>query len=143
MVKREFVFNATRMKERRKWLRKKPTEFEEMLWKELKNKRLGFKFKRQYSLGNFVVDFFCKEQKVAVELEGEIHQRKDVKKYDDYRFKYFQALGVKTVRVKNEQVTESLGEVLDTIRLNLTPSPSPDSGEGNGRGEVKIEVEMK
>ncbi len=115
------MFNATRMKGRRKELRKKPTEFEEILWSELRNKKLGYKFKRQYSLGNFVADFFCKEMKLAVELEGGIHEKSDVKKYDDFRFKYILALGVRVMRVKNEDVSRNLDEVIELIKKNLAP----------------------
>jgi len=133
-VKREFVFNATRMKGRRRILRNKPTKFEDLMWNELRDRKLGFKFKRQYSLGNYVADFFCREKKLAVEIEGEVHRRASVQKYDVYRIRYMGALGVRVVRIQNEEIIKNLDQVLKKIRINLTSNPSPDSGEGNGKG---------
>ena len=107
------------MKERRKELRKKPTKSENLLWEELRNSKLGFKFKRQYSLENFVVDFFCKEKNLAIEIEGGIHKKKDVLIYDKYRFKYLEGLGVKVIRVRSDEVEERMGTILDRIRREL------------------------
>ncbi|MEK7154866.1 MAG: endonuclease domain-containing protein [Patescibacteria group bacterium] len=118
-MKRQFVFNATRMKERRKDLRRRQTNSEELLWNELRAHKLGYKFKRQYSLGNYVADFFCREKKLAIEVEGEIHKRASVQKYDTYRMRYLEALGVRVIRIKNEEIIERLDWVLKKIRINL------------------------
>src|SRR3989344_3409207 len=67
------VFNARKMINRRRSLRNKQTENEKILWQELRTKKLGVKFKRQYSLGNYVVDFYCPSSKLAIELMGSVH----------------------------------------------------------------------
>lgn len=100
-------------------MRKRPTQSENLLWEELRNSKLGCKFKRQYSLENYVVDFFCKERKFAIEIEGRIHNKKDVSKYDEYRFRYLEALGVKVIRVRSDEVEEQMGMVLDRIKDEL------------------------
>jgi very-short-patch-repair endonuclease len=61
------------MEWRRKDLRRKSTLSENRLWQYIRNKQLGFRFKRQYSVSNFVVDFYCHQAKLAVEIDGDIH----------------------------------------------------------------------
>lgn len=129
-MKREFVFNATRMKERRRDLRTKQTESEELLWNQLRAHKLGYKIKRQYSLGNYVADFFCKEKKLAIEIDGGIHNKSDVKKYDEYRQQYLEALGVTIIRFTNEDISKNMQKVIQNIKLSLALFPSPESGEG-------------
>lgn len=73
---------------------------------------------------------------MAIELEGEIHKNKEVQKYDKYRMQYFEALGVKVIRIENEEITGNLEEVLNKIQIELKSIPSTESGEGNKRGEV-------
>lgn len=113
------------MKERRKDLRRKQTGSEERLWSELRAHKLGYKFKRQYSLGNYVVDFFCKEKKLAIEVDGEIHQKSEVRKYDIYRQQYLEALGIKVIRFNNGEILKDVVKVVNNIKLNL-------------RGEVNV-----
>ena len=117
-------------------MRKKQTKSEEMLWRELRTKKLGVKFKRQYSLGNYVVDFYCPSSKLAIELEGSVHTTNEVCRYDSGRLKYFESLGVKSLVFWNSEVERELPEVLEMISKYLSPNPSPIIGEGNARGEV-------
>jgi len=130
------VFNAHRMTSRRKSLRRKLTESEKILWHELRGKKLGVKFKRQYSLGNYVVDFYSPESKLAIELMGSIHKSEQAHIYDEGRLKYFESLGVRTVMFWNSEVEESLADVLAKISKYLSLVPSPVIGEGKRRGEV-------
>ena len=68
------IFNRTSEKGKRKQLRKTMPEAEVILWSRLKNKQLAeTKFRRQYSVGKYVVDFYCAEKKLAIELDGESH----------------------------------------------------------------------
>ncbi len=69
------VLNAQKMVDRRKELRNRSTAAEDLLWQVLRNGRLGLRFKRQYSIVNYVVDFFCAKAKLAIELDGNIHSK--------------------------------------------------------------------
>ena len=130
------VFNARRMTKRRKYLRRKLTASERILWGELRNNKLGVKFKRQYSLGNYVVDFYCPSSKLAIELEGSVHMSKEARIYDLGRLKYFKSLGVNTLVFWNSEVERTPEKVIAKISKYLSPNPSPIIGEGNRRGEV-------
>lgn len=112
---REITFNSRRMKNKRKYLRNKTTKQEELLWKMIRNNQLGVKFKRQYSIGPYIVDFYSSEKKLILELDGGQHQKLDIKEYDYYRTKYFQSLGQTVLRFKNSEVETEIDKVLDKI----------------------------
>ena len=63
--------------------RKNPTEAENILWQNLRNKRLGYRFRRQHAIGDFIVDFVCIEKKLVVEVDGEVHEKQQ--EYDEAR----------------------------------------------------------
>jgi very-short-patch-repair endonuclease len=86
----------------------------------LKDKRLGYKFRRQHSVGGYILDFYCKEKKLVVEIDGEIHRTKENREYDDVRDKFFKELGYKVLRFPNKQVEENVKEVVKIIKNHLT-----------------------
>jgi very-short-patch-repair endonuclease len=92
---------------------------EKILWKKLRENQLGEKFIRQYSLDNYVVDFYCPKKKLAIEIEGKIHLKPENVSYDKYRFRYIEAFGIKIIRFSNEEVFNNIQKVLDTIYLSL------------------------
>lgn len=100
-------------------MRKKATLQENMLWQELRNRQLGPKFKRQYSIGRYILDFCCIENKLIIEVDGGIHDKN--REYDAVRDKYFTELGFKVLRFTNEEVEESMKEVLEKIKSHLAP----------------------
>lgn len=105
------------MSNTRQELRRKRTLAEKILWGRIRNKQLGYRFRRQYSIGNYVIDFYCPELKLGIEIDGKIHLRKiDM---DKYREKTILTVGVKLVRFKNEEVFESIGDVVDKIKKIL------------------------
>ncbi len=114
-----------------KELRKNMTEFEQKLWYYLRAKRfLGLKFKRQVPIGNYIVDFFCKEARLIIELDGSGHIQENKIKYDIKRDEYLKNLGYKVLRIYNNEFKE-IDNVLEYIRINL-PSPLiPPPREGN------------
>jgi very-short-patch-repair endonuclease len=114
----EAVFNAKRMTGRRKQLRKNQTSAENILWTHLRDRKLGIKFKRQYSLSNYVIDFYSPEKLLAIEIDGRIHYFKKV--YDDYREKYLQGFGIKILRFTNDQVINNLPDVLEIITKTIS-----------------------
>jgi len=76
-----------------------------MLWYELKNSQLaGRKFRRQHSVGNYILDFYCPEERLAIELDGEHHEDDEQKKYDQKRTKFLNGLKITVIRFKNTDV---------------------------------------
>lgn len=72
------IFNRNEELEKRRELRNNSTKAESLLWQQLKGKQVaGFKFRRQYSVGKFVLDFYCAERKLAIELDGSSHDGED------------------------------------------------------------------
>jgi very-short-patch-repair endonuclease len=111
MVKsRNLDFNTIKMHARE--LRQNMTESEEILWKELRNRKLsGYKFLRQHPiiykgdlkrLNYFIADFYCNEKKLVVELDGGIHN--ESVEYDGFRDSELKSLGIQTLRIKNEEL---------------------------------------
>lgn len=115
----KLIHNHEILKERRKELRKNQTKTEEALWFELRNEKLGFKFKRQHSVGGYILDFYCPRKKLIVELDGEIHNTKEAREYDLVRDKYFRELDYKVLRFKNGEVENGIEKVLEKIKSNF------------------------
>lgn len=127
------VLNTNRMKWRRKDLRRRSTKYEGVLWRALRNNQLGVRFKRQYSISNYVVDLYCHKAKLAIEIDGAVHAIN--KKYDNYRTRYLEALGVKEIRFRNWEIEKFLPEVILSIK-KLLPSPKVRRGTEGEVNEV-------
>ncbi len=115
------------------------TPAEQILWEVLRDRRLGgWKFRRQHPLGRYIADFYCADARLAIELDGPIHDRVDQKDYDRVRQEELQARGIRVLRLTNGQVEQSLETAVSLILQDLASlgqPPSPRSGEGAG-GEV-------
>lgn len=98
-------------------MRNRATEAERILWSCLKKNTLKHKFIRQYSVEGYVVDFYCPEKRLAIELDGEQH--KQSLEYDLIRTKLLEGYGIKVIRFWNWEVKESLTMVLHKIELAL------------------------
>ncbi len=97
-------------------LRKRMTPAEKLLWARVRNRRLsGLKFTRQHPLGNYIVDFYCHEARLVVEVEGGIHETLAKREYDSTRFEEMRVSGVRVLRVPNEEVMRNIDTVLNTI----------------------------
>ena len=110
----------TKMLKIARLLRQKMTRAEEILWQELRNKKLrGVKFRRQMPLvfGNyhFIVDFYCASRKLVIEIDGEAHNERGAKEYDVAREDILKTAGYKVIRFKNENVLFAIDKVLDKI----------------------------
>ncbi len=96
-------------------LRKTGTDAELLLWQRLRNRRMnGYKFRRQAPMGNYIVDFICKEARLVIELDGSQHCSQ--KEYDLQRTNYLAARGYRVVRYWNNQVLQESDAVLEDIR---------------------------
>ncbi|OHB15658.1 MAG: hypothetical protein A2431_00675 [Candidatus Zambryskibacteria bacterium RIFOXYC1_FULL_39_10] len=113
------IHNNRILKERRMELRRKETPSEEKLWFYLRDNKLGVKFKRQHSIGGYILDFYCAEKKLIVELDGEIHNTKEAREDDEVRDKFFKGLGYKTVRFLNREVENNIENILIKIKQNI------------------------
>ena len=119
--------------ERARALRRNATAGERHVWELVRNRRmLGLKFRRQHPIGRFVVDFYCAEHRLVVELDGPTHEMN--RAYDRERDKWLEAGGYRVLRVPTEAVSEDL--LRRWIGMTIEPPPSPRSGEGAG-GEVR------
>ena len=106
--------NATEQKEYRKALRNNMTPAEATLWRALKGRGVGgMKFRRQQSIGPFILDFYCPEHLLGIELDGTSHDYKY--EYDEQRTEYLLRQGIRILRFSNQQVFTSLQGVLAEI----------------------------
>jgi very-short-patch-repair endonuclease len=119
------IYNVLSKEERRKELRNSPTASESVLWRHLKNRGLnGKKFRRQSSVGPYIVDFFCPEKRVVVELDGAPHFTEDAVEYDARRTRYLEERGIRVVRIENKRVYRDMEGVLEEIRDKLNEDGS-------------------
>ena len=125
----------------KKWareMRKQMPDAEVMLWKLLRNRSIaGAKFRRQHPVGRYILDFYCDEKKLAIELDGSQHA--DQSEYDQKRDAYLNTLGIRVLRFWNNQMLLETEAVLEVIYLALTAVEEaelstllPLAGEGQG-----------
>lgn len=123
-------------------MRNNTTEAEDELWRHIRRKQLeGLRFRRQHPVSNFILDFYCHEARLAIELDGPIHNNPDQKSYDEERNKVIESLGIRTLRFKNDEIFKKLNETLSIIgmegkiRLQAFTKSSPD---GEDLGGVRL-----
>ncbi|MBK9152711.1 MAG: endonuclease domain-containing protein [Chloracidobacterium sp.] len=112
------------LSEFRKGLRKNLTPAEAAFWKLVKNSEFeDRKFCRQHSVGNYILDFYCPSEKLAVELDGTRHFSSTGAAEDRERTEYLESIGIRVVRFENRQVFEETEWMLDVIRANFRFGP--------------------
>ncbi|MFO1525018.1 MAG: endonuclease domain-containing protein [Turneriella sp.] len=113
--------NLRHLKQRRIELRKRLTPAEAALWNRLKKSQVvDHKFRRQHSFGNYILDFYCPAARLAVELDGGVHQSMEAQDYDRVRDAYLRSAGIRVLRFQNREVLEDMRSVLRRIELLLT-----------------------
>ena len=106
--------------EKRKELRKSMTIYEIVLWKVIKNKQLeGRKFRRQFGVGNYILDFYCPSEKLAIELDGADHFTSEGIKNDEQRDNFLKKEGIKVVHIENKHVFKNMKNVIQLITDNF------------------------
>ena len=99
---------------------------EARLWGFLQNKQLeGRKFRRQHSIGNYIVDFYCPSENLIIELDGTIHEIGSVMEYDLDRENQLKELGFRIIRIKAEDLLNFPHLVIEEIKRNFTSNPNP------------------
>ncbi len=143
------------IKEMRDSIKVNPTEAEKVMWEYLRNKKTGYKIRRQHILENFITDFVCLSKKVIIEIDGKIHLKQ--KEYDELRTLRLNELGYEVIRFTNEEVfantefvTLKIKEKLDS-KIDLHNDETPpkllkgeeqDSPPFKGQGEVFTPIDI-
>ncbi len=116
---KEQLYRKGKMKFTKK-LRRVMTPEEKILWELLRNRHSrGVKFRRQVNIGQYIVDFLCKEQKVVLEIDGGVHDTEQQKEHDQTRTVFLEEHGYTVLRIKNEDIHNNLQGVLHTIHKFL------------------------
>ena len=103
-------------------LRKNSTIQERRLWNLLKNRQFhNLKFKRQQPIGDYIVDFICKEAKIIIEIDGGQHNEPENIEYDKSRTEYLNNLGYKVVRFWNNEIYENIEGVVLRLKEEINP----------------------
>jgi very-short-patch-repair endonuclease len=111
-------------------LRKQETWAEKLVWNGLRDRRFsGYKFRRQYPIGSYYLDFYCQEAALNIELDGRQHGFPDQQQHDAAREKFLQSNGIKTLRFWNSHLRRNAQSIRDTIFNELqerAPHPLPE-----------------
>ena len=116
-------------------LRHNMTRAEKLLWSELRNRKLlGFKFRRQHPFNIIILDFYCHEARLSIEVDGDVHNEHSQKERDAGRTQLLRKHGVSELRFSNWEVENRLKEVLEQIKYHLKQLPPPSPARGKGWG---------
>ena len=109
-----YIFHYRSFKERRKILRHRMTPQESILWNYLRKNNLGVKFRRQISIGPYIVDFYCGKYKLVIEINGPYHNYQAL--YDMGRTKFLSSLNLKVLIYMNEEIENNIEHVIEDIK---------------------------
>jgi very-short-patch-repair endonuclease len=102
-------------------LRKSMTSAEKVLWERLRNRQVkGFRFRRQHPIKDFIVDFFCYDAMLVIEVDGSVHDETSQKERDEQRTIIMKRLGIKEIRFSNEAVINKTDQVIKKIEAELS-----------------------
>jgi very-short-patch-repair endonuclease len=102
-------------------LRHPLTPAEKKVWAGVRNRRLGYKIRRQHPIFRFIADFYCEETKLAIEIDGDSHNDPEQAEYDAARTAWLEAEGYRVIRFTNREVHENIDGVLEAIREACRP----------------------
>jgi len=127
-----------KLKEQARYLRKNGTLSEVLIWQKIKGKALGYEFHRQVPIDNFIVDFYCHELMLAIEIDGSIHDHKF--EYDLLRKKTIESFGVRILNINDLDVKRDINNVIRSIEIVISEGsdiPLPPS-----KGELSQSVSL-
>ena len=110
------LHNKPTLKDRRKELRNNATPEEQLLWQHLKQSKTGAKFRRQHSVGNYILDFYCPEHRLCIELDGSQHYTIDGIANDKERDEFLSSFEITVLRFSNREVNDNLNDVIKSIQ---------------------------
>ena len=112
----KFNYNDPGLKTHRRELRKNQTDAESLLWRSLRSKQIkNLRFFRQYSVGPYILDFYCPKKRLAIELDGSQHKKARAHLYDQERTSYLESKAIRVIRFWNNEVIQNLEGVLGKI----------------------------
>jgi len=115
-----FLYNDNVLMDRRRRLRKEPTSSETILWERVRKDRFqGIRFFRQYSIGPYILDFYCPKKRLAIEIDGLYHAQTDQRSYDEERTTFLKEQDIRVLRFWNHEIHFDLDRVLAAIKRNL------------------------
>ncbi|MFH0829157.1 MAG: endonuclease domain-containing protein [Candidatus Kerfeldbacteria bacterium] len=116
-----FLYNHPDLKQRRQSLRNARIPAETILWQHLQRSQFfGYKFRRQYGVGPYVLDFFCSELRLAIEIDGDSHSAPDAKTYDKQRQQFIESEDIIVIRFLNTDVHQNVDGVLERLYKIIT-----------------------
>jgi very-short-patch-repair endonuclease len=107
------------VRSRARELRHSLTPSEELLWTRLRNRGLGAKFRRQHTIGPFIVDFYCSRCRLVVEIDGDVHASPGQAARDAARTTWLEERGYEVIRFQAREVVRNLAGVLEAIRAHV------------------------
>ncbi len=108
------LYNKKELLWHRRTNRQNQTQSEQILWERLRNRQLnGLKFRRQHSVESYVIDFYCPEYRVAIEIDGGYHE--DRMEYDQNRDHFLGACNIRTIRISDQEVIEDIEAMIEKI----------------------------
>ena len=116
MARNKIIPYRKDLKEKARRLRNESTYSEILLWQEIKNKQLGYQFHRQVPLLDYIVDFYCHELMLAIEVDGQCHDSAEAKQYDTRRQSRLEKLGVHFLRFEDSRMKGDIKKVLEEIK---------------------------
>lgn len=121
-----FLKNDPALKERRRELRRNQTDAERAFWSRVRNKQFfGMRFFRQYSIGPYILDFYCPALKLAVELDGGQHNQTEAREYDTARSEFLNTHGIEVIRFWNDEILREIEGVLARLGLKVETAREP------------------
>jgi len=112
-----YIHNECNQKLLRQTLRNNATSAEAILWRALKGKQVdGLKFRRQFGVGPYVMDFYCPEIRLGIELDGGVHKTSYTNEYDEMRTKYLNENRIRILRFDNEVVYNNVEGIIEAIK---------------------------
>ncbi len=101
-----------------KALRKDETQAEKILWAKLRNNQLkGYKFRRQHPIGLYIVDFYCHQLKLIIEIDGEYHNTQEQIEKDKERTQNLETYGLHLIRFSNKDIMQNLEKIISEIMI--------------------------
>src|SRR3990172_10400528 len=114
-------YNKKSEQEKRRQLRNNMTYCEKLVWMYLRKKQFGIRFLRQYSVDKYVIDFYTPKLKLAVEIDGDVHDLSEQKQYDKVRQRELEKFGIIFVRITNEELlgnpNKAFAKIEEAIKL--------------------------
>jgi len=108
------------IKRRARKMRQNRTRAEETLWQRLRRRQVnGFHFRSQHPIGRYIVDFYCAQSRLVVEVDGSVHDEPGQQEYDSQREAFLEEMGLRLLRFKNEDVMRKTDAVIEAIALVL------------------------